>query len=504
MSISSLWRILRHRLRAYWRVPFLERRALSFILGGFLILYFGGGLVLLGIVFDDLVREAAPSADPLLVASRGLLPFALVYAAVRVFVESGVGTDLRPYLPLPLRRSALVGMTTVLALLSLWNAVPMAFVATVCVEAALDGAGGAALRFGLVSAGVLAAVTYAVPMLRQLVSDRSLLVAVGGLLLAGSIGLDWMDAAGGAASLLDVSEWLLGGVVAGRTVPIAATIFLVGGIGAGYVRWVQGKMMLDRGTQATILSGTSSTLLNRLARRGLAWQEVVLQARRYLRNKQLRVSLFVLPVMVGALAIVGYVTDSVAELSSGLIHLPVVGLFGTGLYIIQGGPNLFSYEGEQLDAIRSRPVSIQDRMQGRWLFLMLGALVPFALPLPVMLWTWSPFVIFHTAFFLYNVGVVAPLMLAASAFNRRPVDANQHSMATSPGTAVVRAVFMLPVLGLPVLLLFLLDDLVLSLGLIGGLGLLSAAAAPLWRRALVALYRRNRYAMMRGFRASRS
>ena len=68
------------------------------------MLYLGGGLVLLGIVFDDLVREVAPGADPLLVASRGLLPFALAYAAVRVFVESGVGADLRPYLPLPVRR----------------------------------------------------------------------------------------------------------------------------------------------------------------------------------------------------------------------------------------------------------------------------------------------------------------------------------------------------------------------------------------------------------------
>ena len=504
MSTLSPWRVLRHRLRAYHRVPFFGRRALSLILGGFLMLYLGGGLVLLGIVFDDLVREVAPGADPLLVASRGLLPFALAYAAVRVFVESGVGADLRPYLPLPLRRSALASVAAVLALFSLWNAVPLAFVATVCVEAALDGAGAAALRFGLVSTGVLAAVTYAVPMLRQLVSDRSLLVAVGGLLLAGSIGLDWMDAAGGAASLLDVSGWLLGGAVAGRTVPIAATIFLVGGIGAGYVRWVQGKMVLDRGTQATILSGTSSTLLNQLARRGPAWQEVVLQARRYLRNKQLRVSLFVLPVMVGALAIVGYATDSVAELSSGLIHLLVVGLFGTGHHIIQGGSNLFSYEGEQLDAIQSRPVSIQDRMQGRWLFLALGALVPFALPLPVMLWTWSPFVIFHTAFFLYNIGAVAPLMLAASAFNRKPVDVNQHSMAASPGMTVGRTVFMLPALGLPALLLFLPDNLVSSLGLIGGFGLLSVAAAPLWHRGLVALYCRNRYAMMRGFRASRS
>jgi len=63
---------------------------------------------------------------------------------------------------------------------------------------------------------------------------------------------------------------------------------------------------------------------------------------------------------------------------------------------------------------------------------------------------------------------------------------------------------MLPALGLPVLPLLLLNDPVLSLGLIGGLGLLSAAAAPFWRHTLIALYRRNRYAMMRGFRASRS
>ncbi|WP_232798200.1 DUF5687 family protein [Salinibacter altiplanensis] len=502
--MMPFWKILRHRLRAYRRVPFFGRRALSLLLRGFLALYLGGGLVLFGLFFDDLVRAVAPGADPLLVASQGLLPFALVYAAVRVFVESGVGVDLRPYLPLPLRRSVLAGVAAVLALLSLWNAVPLAFVATVCVEAALGGALGPALRFGLVSMGVLAAVTYAVPMLRQTVQGRPVLAAVALLLAVGAAALEWVDAAGGLASLLDVSGWLLGGAVAGRTVPIAATTLLIGGVGTWYVRWVQGEMVLDCGTQPTILPGASSTRLDQLARRGPAWQEAVLQVRRYLRNKQLRVSIFVLPVMVGSLAVVGYATDSVAELHSGLIHLLVVGLFGTGHHIIQGGPNLFSYEGEQLDALQSRPVSIQDRMQGRWVFLALGALVPFALPLPVMLWTWSPFVIFHTAFFLYNIGVVAPVMLAASAFTRTPVDPNQHSMAISPGMAVVRAALMLPALGLPVLLLFLLDDLVLSLGLIGGLGLLSAAAAPLWRRVLVALYRRNRHAMMRGFRTSRS
>ncbi|WP_233993467.1 DUF5687 family protein [Salinibacter altiplanensis] len=156
--MMPFWKILRHRLRAYRRVLFFGRRALSLLLRGFLALYLGGGLVLFGLFFDDLVRAVAPGADPLLVASRGLLPFALAYAALRVFVESGVGVDLQPYLPLPLRRSVLAGVAGVPALLSLWNAVPLAFVATVCVEAALGGALGPALRFGLVSVGVLAAV----------------------------------------------------------------------------------------------------------------------------------------------------------------------------------------------------------------------------------------------------------------------------------------------------------------------------------------------------------
>ena len=186
----TLLALLRHRLRAFWRAPIVERRALSLILGGFMALYLGGGLVLFGLFFDDLVQSVAPGRDPMLVASRGLLPLGLLYAAVRVFTESGLGADVRPYLALPFRRSVLTGTAAVLALYSLWNAVPLAFVVTVGIEAAVDGASGPALRFGLVSAGVLAAVTYAVPMLRQLVSERPLLAAAGAMLVVVSAGLE--------------------------------------------------------------------------------------------------------------------------------------------------------------------------------------------------------------------------------------------------------------------------------------------------------------------------
>ncbi|MCS4195394.1 hypothetical protein GGP46_000209 [Salinibacter ruber] len=38
----ALWTLLRHRLQAAVRAPFVGRRALSLILGGFMALYLGG------------------------------------------------------------------------------------------------------------------------------------------------------------------------------------------------------------------------------------------------------------------------------------------------------------------------------------------------------------------------------------------------------------------------------------------------------------------------------
>lgn len=290
LPTMSLWSLLRHRLRAAVRAPFVGRRALSLILAGFVALYLGGGLVLLGILFDDLVREAAPGTDPLRVASRWLLPLALLYAALRVVVESGLGIDVRPYLALPTRWSVVAGLGAVVALVSLWNAVPMAFVATVGVEAAVDGAPGPAVRFGLVGMAGLAMVTFAVPVLRRGVTTRPLLAAAGGLLVVASAGVEWINVWGGVGSLLDVSGWLFGGAVAGRGLPVLGTIVTVGGAGGGYVRWLRREMDLDRRASSTASTRRTGEGLGGVATYGPGVREAVLKLRLILRNSKPRFS----------------------------------------------------------------------------------------------------------------------------------------------------------------------------------------------------------------------
>lgn len=477
-----LWRVLRHRLRAFRRVPFFERRALSVILGGFMALYLGGGLVLFGLFFDDLVRNVAPGADPLLVASRGLLPLGLVYAAVRVFVKSSRGADLRSYVSLPLRRSVLAGMGAVLALFSLWNAVPLAFIVTVGVEAAVDGALGPALRFGLVGAGVL--------------------------LVVGSVGLEAVDAVGGAASLLDASAWLLGGTVEGRAVPTVATILVLGGIGGGYVRWLRMEMDLDRGTRTTSSTGQTSDRLSVLTTYGPAVREAVLELRLVLRNSKPRLSLFSTLLIAAAVAFLGYFVGSWAELRELLSGTQLLntalwqGLFGTGAFVIFHGANGFSWEGGHFEATMAHPVSTQNRIDGKLLLLGASVVLCFLVPLPVFVATGSPIWALHAAFGLYNLGVLVPAAVAGATFNRKALTLND-SMMFEANVSAGRIAIAIPVMVLPIGLLGLLPDVGEALMLIGGLGGVSLLALPLWRRGLAALYRRNQHAMARGFRASR-
>ncbi len=502
----SVWSLLHHRPRAYWCVPFRGRRLASLLIIAFIALYFGGSLVLAGVFFDDLVREVAPTADPLLVAAKGLLPFGLGYAAIRLVIASGLGVDPRPYQVLPVHRSVLVSLLSVFTLFSLWNAVPLTFVGAVCVERAMSGGGLAAFRFGLAGLGVLVAVTYAVPMLRRAVSGRPF-VALGlvGLLVAATA-LEAVDVGAGLVSLLDVSGWLFGGVVRGQILP--ATVAMIGLVGlvGGYARWLRRMMVVDR-SQPRAASGGPSVWLSRLARRGPAWREAVLEGRLLWRNPQTRMALFTTSIFLITVIAFAFFPMKQADLReiSGLQLLNLTlfpGLFATGGAAIYYGQNLFGWEGHCFEATMARPISSRTRVTGKLLFLEAGTLACFLIPLPFLLIRQSPFVIVHTSFFLYNAGVVAPAVIAGATFNRKALAIDELSFGQTNFSAE-RTAIMIPLFGIPFLPLFLFDRLILQFGGIAGFGLLSLFAMPLWLRGLTRVYEYNRYAMLEGFQAFR-
>jgi hypothetical protein len=265
-------------------------------------------------------------------------------------------------------------------------------------------------------------------------------------------------------------------------------------------------MVVDRSRHRSA-SGGSSECLDRLARRGSTWREAVLEARLLWRNSQTRMSAFttaLLPVMVTAFAFFPLELADLRSMSGAqLLNATFFpGLFATGAVAIFHGQNLFSYEGSSIEATMARPVSARTRVLGTLLFLEAGTLTCFLIPLPFLLARQSPFLIVHTSFSLYNAGVLVPAIIAGAPFNRKALTIDERSFSQTNFSGG-RMAITVPLFGVPFLFLFSLDRLLFQFGGVAGLGLLSLLAMPLWLRGLARLYEYNRYAMMRGFRASR-
>jgi hypothetical protein len=496
-SSLSFWTLLRHRLKAYWRTPFLGRRLVSLLLVTALGLSFAVPLALVGVLFDDIVAHLAPTANPLQVAARGLLPAALGYGAAQMAMTSGLSVDPRPYQSLPIPRAVLVGLLSAFALLSLWTTVPLAFVVPVCVEAILGGAGGTALRFGGACLGMLAAITYGAPMLRQAMADRPVAAMGTVFLVGGGSGLAFLSGIDLFGLLLNGSGWLFGGIVRGDMSPVIAGVGGLLGIVVGHLWWLQRMMVVDRRAGTTLSLGRLGALDS--SRRRPAVQEALLILRLLTRNSVPRLNaLWFYPLYLSmvALSVASDIMDPIADFGAQSLATWAI---GTGMFSLFVAQNLFNYIGEYYPGLAVRPGTVRSRVKGHLLFFSGGAVVLYLLPLPAAIWEPS-FLLVHTAFFFYNVGVTTPVLLGAAPFARVAVP--PHDWKVKTDFSAKKLVLFWGVAAIAFLPLLLLDDPVHQLYLIGGIGLTACAAMPLWIRVLTAVYRRNRYPMLEGFQAS--
>lgn len=496
--MTIAWVLIRQQVKSYWRTPFRGHRAASFALGLLGAAYISAMLVLIGLLFDDVTRNLAGHAPPLTTLANGLLPFGLIYVFVRAVFEHAAAVRLKPYYYLPISSGTMAAFASVLALLSAWNAVPIAFFATVCIEAFLDGAGLEAAGLGLCALGVLCATSYVAPMLRSTVADYPLAATGVVAILLAATGLDAFSPEETTGVLRGLSDWLFGGAMHGQLLPTGAVALTIFGTAGGYIQWFQRTRTVDQETQSVSIT-SSSTILTRLQRWGPAWREAVMELRLLLRNAQPRPTFFIGLLLVIAVAYFlssSFTTTDLEGLPASTVLM--LGMASTSWITIQHGQNIFSWEGSFFDATVSRPVSPAARVNGKWIFLGVSGFLLFLAPLPSLIMGASAYVLPHTSFFLYNVGVLSPAVIGAATLNRKALNINERTLSES-NVSIERMAVLLPLVGLPLLPLIFIDGPFLQYGVIGGTGIISLVLIPAWRRGLAALYRHRRYTMARGF-----
>ncbi|MFB6230574.1 MAG: DUF5687 family protein [Salinibacter sp.] len=486
---------LRHQWMRQWRSTTFGR---SLIAGLFLLLaavYFGGLFVTAGWFYPQVVAEVAPKQEPLRLLNEVLLYGAIGLVPMRFFLQRSAGSDVRPYLHLPLRRPQVVRIMQVLSSLSLLNLLPVVVLAALwgsTVRPATSAMGAACWAVGALL--LVATTQFLNSLLRAVWDQRAGLVLGAAGLLAVVVAAGYWT---GGGMLRALSAWLFGGLAATHIAPLLVLLGTASGMAWAAHRALRGRLdsVLEdagrtRGQPGALLRG-----------RGRGWGRVaslaLLDLKLILRNKRPR-QMLLLGVFLIAVFSLGVVEDDME-----VFNEVVFGFLLSGYLGLMYGQFGYAWHGRHFDQFVLSPVSSSTLIRAQFLTVAGLCTVPLLIVGPIVAVLAPSLLETLTALLVYNLGVTAPALILMAMWRREAIELDQTAFfnyqGTSSGSFLYGALGALVVMGLP-LALAVGVGLGPTLLVVAGLGALGLGTAPFWTRGLGRLLHRQRHALAAGFR----
>jgi len=179
-----------------------------------------------------------------------------------------------------------------------------------------------------------------------------------------------------------------------------------------------------------------------------------------------------------------------------------VAIFITGIFMINYGQFLFSWQSNHFDFTLTRPVSLAQVVESKYWLLCGITVICFVLSIPYVYFGWH-ILLTHLAAALFNMGVNVFVIMNLAMWNPKKIDLTKSSMMNHQGVGAAQWVMGIPVLLSPYLfyLPFSIAGYptrgVVAVGLVGIIGLV-------FRTKLLSLttkrLQERRYAIAAGFR----
>jgi hypothetical protein len=454
--------------------------------------YFGSLFVAAGWFYPQVVAEVVPEQDPLRLLNEFLLYGAVGLVPMRFFLQRSAGSDVRPYLHLPLRRPQVVRIMQVLSSLSLLNLLPVVVLASLWGSTVLSEVSALGAAFWAVGTLLLVATTQFLNSLLRVVWDRN-----AGWVL-GAVGLLAVVVAGGywtgGEALQPVSAWLYEGLVAGQIAPLLVLIGGATGMAVAAHRALRSRLysVLGDTEESHTYAGAA------LREQGRGWGRLaslaLLDLKLILRNKRPHQMLAAGLLVLGPFLLIPLVGGTVTPMNEVIFGFLLSG--NLGLTYTQFS---YAWHGAHFDGLLARAVAPRSLVQAQFLTFTGLCTGPLVLITPLVVALRPEFLAPLGSLFFYNLGVCAPILLGLGVWARTPLQLSQSTFFNYQGTSTYHFLAVVPVMGFPV-------GLVVGVGLsttlliVAGLGTLGLLAVPLWTRGLGRLLREQRHAMATGFR----
>ncbi len=492
-----LFELIRLQFLKSFRSTAFAKSLLTNIFLGFLILLLLGYVLGAGLLLRRIVETLAEGQDPLEVVNSYLIYFFLFEFMYRYFVQTLPVIELESLLHLPIGKAKIIHMLLIRSFISPISIIALLLFLPFALEVVQAQAGALGALYWI-SCILLTSWTIHWFMLwfKQRFEDGIIGLIVVFVVLAlgaGSSYVGWFNLGEIMKPVFDLA------IVS--PIPIAILILVL--IGSYYLCFkfhIQNAYLEDLTEEEDVRFVNQS--IGFFSRFGLAGELANLEWKLIIRHKKSRTYLM----LTGFFLLYGLIfyTNPAYQSEDGGIsaYFIFVGVFITGIFMIQYGQQFLSWNSGNFDFFLSRNQGIEALVKGKYLLFIAISVVCFLASIPYVYFGFEFFFI-HLATFLFNIGILIHVIIYLALWKPKPMDLNKGAMFNYEGIGAAQFLIIIPMMAGPYLIYLpfslLISDYagLVALGVSGIIGLM--AFKPL-SQLIIAKIEANKYEISSSFR----
>jgi hypothetical protein len=423
--------------RLFRSVSFGKELATNIFLA-FLALMLVGYSLALGFALETIITKGLKQADSMQFLNGLLLYYFGFEFMIRYFMQNLPVFDVQPYLHLPLKRANIVHHLLVRSWVHVLNAsVPLLFTPFAFSVVAVRFGNGAAWSWLLTLCAISFCVHYLIVLFKKGLDDT----LIGFLILIGIFGF------AGAADyynwfkLSDVSRGIFSYAVSGPYLFLLTAGFLALLYGITFQFFLKSLYPEELVSQKTTTWGAKQDWAF-LQNYGLVGEWINLEIKLILRNKRTRNVLF-LSAFFLLYGLIFYTRDRYTEGMPGFLLF--IGIFITGIFMINYGQFLFSWQGGHFDFNLTRPISLRQYVESKYWLLTSVTVVCFLLSIPYVYFGWKILLI-QAAMTLFNLGINIYVIMNMAMWEPKKIDLRKGTTFNYEGVGAAQWIMGIPIL----------------------------------------------------------
>lgn len=489
--------LLKHRYLEYKRNPQFYGSTFAKVmiyLGGAM---FAGYLLLFGFLIPKMFGELFPAFEPYHMLGKWMFIILAADVLIRFMYQKTPSSNLKPYFLLPIGKRKLLNLLMLGNVVSLYNAIWLFFIVPFAFMTVTKFYGaGAAFAF-VCTFEAFIVINNLLYIIFRILVNRTIFSILLPVVFYGSV-IAALFAFDEAVSPLFIT---LGDAMAANAwLTLTASLVVLAAVWLLAYKVVETTMQQELSSAAKVEKRKSVTDYSFFDRFGEVGAYMKLEMKMVVRNKNCR-SQFIM----GCAAILLFVVLLYMDLytTTFMQSFVICYVFSVlGVIMLSG---VMSYEGNYIDCLLVRRVSILTLLRAKYYLHCLFALLPMVFVIPLMVDGQQTFGR-CLALLLFTCGIIFPLVLQLAVYNKKSAPLNdsvnvKSSSASGIATVITMAALTVPSIILTVLTIFfepLTVTLVLALTGIAGIG-----TSDWWLKDIYKRFTARKYANLDGYRATR-